>query len=664
MYDLLVNLTSWITSHPNLAGLAIFISSFAESLAFVGLIIPGAALMLTTGALIATGALSFWPTMGWAVCGAILADGLSFWLGHHFKGRIRSFSLFARYPDMLARGEVFFHQHGGKSVFFGRFVGPIRPVIPIIAGMLGMGQTRFTAYNIFSALCWAPAYLLPGMAFGASLSLAGEVAGRLAILLVFLMLLTWLVFAIFRKGFILVLTNAPQWEKKLASIISDSAYLQRWLGGFFDKDASLLRPFIVLIFFFIGASWLFLGITEDVVTGDPLVQSGKSLYYLLQGLRTPWGDTIMVSLTMLGDAAVTVPLSLAALCWLLWKKDWYSALFLTGTTIGGFLLVTIVKEVTRIPRPIDIYGGAVHWAFPSSHATMSLVIFGFLALLCSRELIAKRRWLPSALALFFILNIGYSRLYLGAHWLSDVAGGFSLGTAWLIIMTIGYLHRKRPCTSQGLFRFSLAVFVLATLVHWATGFAANQIRYQQQHKTVQMKVAAWRDNGWQQLPAYRLDMEGEEEQVLNLQYAGKLSQLRSLLQQSGWQGPVALTPVSSLRWLMADPGVQDLPVLPQVHDGRHEALLLIHTLPGEKRKFVALRFWSADVILDNSDPLWVGALSRMAVYQYMNLIHLPRTEAALSPASLLPELAGAEPLLKQSGQQPILLIEGRGETPQ
>jgi len=174
MHEFIINLTGWITSHPTLAGCTIFLSSFAESLAFVGLIMPGAALMLAAGALIATGVLSFWPTMAWAVFGAILADGLSFWLGHRFKGHIRSFSLFARYPIVLTRGEDFFNRHGGKSVFFGRFVGPVRPVIPIVAGMMGMGQARFTLYNILSALGWAPAYLLPGMAFGASLSLAGE----------------------------------------------------------------------------------------------------------------------------------------------------------------------------------------------------------------------------------------------------------------------------------------------------------------------------------------------------------------------------------------------------------------------------------------------------------------------------------------------------------
>ena len=659
MHEFLLNLTTWITNHPNLAGFAIFFTSFAESLAFVGLIMPGAAMMLTAGALITTGALSFWSTIMWAVCGAVLADGLSFWLGHRFKDHIRSFSLFARYPDVLTRGEDFFNRHGGKSVFFGRFIGPIRPVIPIVAGMLDMGQVRFTVYNILSALGWAPAYLLPGMAFGASLSLAGEVAGRLAILLAALMLLIWLIFFVFRRCFLSFLSHWPAWEKKFIIRINHFPLLQRWLGGFFYKDSSLLRPLILLAIIFFAAGWLFLGITEDVMTGDPLVDASKSLYHLLQGFRTPWGDTIMIGMTMLGDAAVTVPLVLAALFWLLLKKDRYGALFLSATTIIGFLLVTVVKQITRIPRPVDMYGGAVHWAFPSSHATMSMVIFGFLAILCSRGLITKRRWLPFSLALFLILGIGYSRLYLGAHWLSDVIGGFSLGLAWLIMMTVVYLHGKHLCRSQGLFRFSLLIFVLAATVHWSTGFTVNRIRYQQQHSTTEMLTADWLKQGWKQLPHYRMDLGGEKEQALNLQYAGNPANLQAVLERSGWQQPISLTPATSLRWLMKNPTIEDLPILPQVNDGRNERLLLIQTLPGSNTNFMALRFWPADVVLDGSTQLWAGTLSTMNIRSYLHLIHLPRTEATRTPEPLLPALSGMETHLRVVRTNHILLIEDK-----
>ena len=108
----------------------------------------------------------------------------------------------------------------------------------------------------------------------------------------------------------------------------------------------------------------------------------------------------------------------------------------------------------------------------------------------------------------------------------------------------------------------------------------------------------------------------------------------------------------------------DLPVLPQVHDGRHEAMLLIHTLPGEKREFLALRLWPADVNLGNSTRLWVGAINKMVVYQYMKLINLPRSEETVSTAYLLPALSGADLLLKQVGQEPVLLIQDTATTPQ
>ena len=664
MHELLLQLTTWIADHPNSAGLIIFFSSFAESLAFVGLIMPGTVLMLAAGAMIAQGALSFVPTMAWAVCGAVLADGLSFRLGHHFSERIRRFPLFVRFPDMLVRGEAFFRRHGGKSVFFGRFVGPIRPVIPLVAGMMGMGHGRFSIYNILSALVWAPAYLLPGMAFGASLALAGEVAGRLALLLGILGALLWIAFSLFHKLFRFFSGHWAGWEHRLVSSIGHSPVLHQWLGGLFDKEAPLARPLLILSLFFIGACWLFFGITEDVVTGDPLVRAGTSVYHLLQGLRTPWGDVIMVAMTMIGDAAVTVPLAMTVLARLLVCRKRFTTLVFTITIAGGFALVTIIKEAVRIPRPVDMYGGAVHWAFPSSHATMSLVIYGFLALLCSREVAARIRWLPFALSLFLVFTIGFSRLYLGAHWLADVAGGFSLGTAWLIVMTVVYLHGGRHISCRGLFRFSLLVFLLLVTFHWATGFHDNRIRYRQRHVMVRMTTKQWLQSGWQDLPVYRFDLGGEDEQPINLQYGGKLTDMEKALQRAGWHRPVPLGPATALHWLMPSSRWNTLPVLPQFHDGRNEALLLVRSLPDSQstNEFLALRFWPTDVLLDNSVPLWIGTLTRMRVRRYFSLLALPRTEGPVAPGLLCDDLHPLKSILKKSPSENVLLIMEQKES--
>ncbi len=656
MHELLLHLTRWISGHPNSAGLIIFFSSFAESLAFVGLIMPGSVLMLAAGALIAQGSLSFFSTMAWAVCGAVLADGFSFWLGHHFTERIRRFSLFVRFPKMLTRGEEFFRRHGGKSVFLGRFIGPVRPVIPLVAGMMGMEQGRFSIYNIFSALAWAPAYLLPGMAFGASLALAGEVAGRLAILLGILCVMLWLAFSLFHAIFRFFADRWVGWVQKIGTFIDQSPVLQKWLGGFFDEAGFPIRPLLVVSLLFLGALGLFFGIT--LVTSDPLVRAGTSLYHLLQGLRTPWGDVIMVGMTMIGDGVVTVPLAMMVLVRLFVCGRRFTALLFAITIAGGFALVAIAKEVIQMPQSADMYGGALHWVLLSSHVTVSLVIYGFLALLCSRDVSPKFRWLPFALSLFLVLTIVFSRLYLGIHQLSDVVGAFSLGTAWLMVMTVVYLHSGGRTAIPGLFRFFLLVLLLLVVFHWMTGFHDKRIRYRQHHALVRMTTKQWIQSGWRDLPLYRFDLGGEKEQPLNLQYAGKLSVMEKVLQRSGWHQPVALGPTTSLHWLMPKTGWDNLPVLPQFHDGRNEVILLIHRLPQSRstNNFLALRFWPAGVLLDNAVPLWIGTLTRMRVRRYLSLLALPRTEGSVQPGLLCDNVYPLKIIRKKAPFGSVLLI--------
>lgn len=158
--------------------------------------------MIAAGALIGMGVAGFWPMLFAAIAGAVVGDGFSYWIGYRYRDRLRVVWPFRRHPEWLALGESFFHRHGGKSILFGRFVGPVRPIIPVMAGMLGMRVALFYTAHILSAFVWAPGYLLPGMAFGASLALAGKVAARLTLLLVLLGaligLVLWLVRWLFR----------------------------------------------------------------------------------------------------------------------------------------------------------------------------------------------------------------------------------------------------------------------------------------------------------------------------------------------------------------------------------------------------------------------------------------------------------------------------------
>lgn len=166
MSDLFEQLLDWIGRHPDQAGLVVFAMALAESLAIIGVMIPGVVILFGAGVLIGSGVLDFWTMCFWAVAGAIVGDGLSYWLGHHFEYLTERWRWFRLHPDHLRRGVEFFEKYGDISVALGRFFGPIRAIVPLVAGLLHMPPGRFFTANILSALVWAPAYLIPGMVFG------------------------------------------------------------------------------------------------------------------------------------------------------------------------------------------------------------------------------------------------------------------------------------------------------------------------------------------------------------------------------------------------------------------------------------------------------------------------------------------------------------------
>lgn len=193
---------NWIATHPHWAYFIVALIAFGESLAIVGLIVPGAFLLFGVGALIGSGELSLWPTLFSATIGAILGDGISFWLGYHYRERLVSLWPFTRYPKLVERGMVFFKRHGGKSILFGRFVGPVRPIIPAVAGMMRMSVPKYITINLLSAMAWAPVYLLPtAFLVGYAKEEVAAVTTNLIIFLALIVAATWLLFLIFRFCF-------------------------------------------------------------------------------------------------------------------------------------------------------------------------------------------------------------------------------------------------------------------------------------------------------------------------------------------------------------------------------------------------------------------------------------------------------------------------------
>lgn len=210
--EIIQPILDWITNHPDLSGLIVFLVAAGESLALVGIVVPGVVFMLSIGTLVGLGALNLLDTLIWAALGAIAGDWISYWLGRHFDQQLRHVWPLSRYPKLIPKGEKFFIRHGGKSILFGRFVGPLRPIIPAVAGIMHMSQPKFYFMNILSAVLWAPVVILPGVAFGESLQLAQEVFGKLIILIVVSILIAALFGYIAKKLFAYTLmTTVNTW---------------------------------------------------------------------------------------------------------------------------------------------------------------------------------------------------------------------------------------------------------------------------------------------------------------------------------------------------------------------------------------------------------------------------------------------------------------------
>jgi membrane protein DedA with SNARE-associated domain len=163
-------LIEFIQAHQNWAIAVMFITAFGESFAFLSILFPGTTLLIAAGTLIKTGTLPFLPVMVGAIVGAVLGDTVSYWIGRRFGAAIARLWPFSRHPDLVPSGIQFFEKHGGKSVFIGRFFGPVRAIIPLAAGIMRMPRARFWIANVVSALVWAPLLLFAGDVVG----MAGE----------------------------------------------------------------------------------------------------------------------------------------------------------------------------------------------------------------------------------------------------------------------------------------------------------------------------------------------------------------------------------------------------------------------------------------------------------------------------------------------------------
>lgn len=657
MNELLQPLIDWVAQNTFWAGLVVFAVSFSESMAIVGLLIPGVAMMFAAGALITTGALDFWPTFGWAVAGAVAGDGLSFWAGNRFKDRLRAAWPFSRHPEMLTRGEDFFRRYGGKSVALGRFFGPVRAVIPLVAGMMGMPPLRFVVANVASALVWAPAYLLPGMVLGASLQLASEVAGRLVLLIVLLAALFWLLFTLTRRAVAALQVHAARTVRAALSVGRLHPLLDQIthaLGDPQHPEARGLALFALLLLSTVAGLALLVSLA---VQDGLMAMIDRPVLDLLQSLRTPWTDRLFIALAGLGSLDVGVALALVVALYLWLEGHHRTMRHWLAAAAFALLVPPVLHHLLQLPRPPTAPALLGPYGFPSADVLRATVLLGFLAIVVARPLPPIHRWIPYATATLCVGAVAFAELYLGAHWLSDATGSLILGVAWLSALGLAYhRHARVELHWLRLSVVSVATLVLLVGVRTPTTLEREVAHYAPPKPVETMASTAWWTDGWRSLPARRDDLRRLHGHPLTLQYAGALPDLEARLATQGWTRVSTASPSEWLRLLATDLPLAQLPVLPQIHDGQQEAMVI--TRPGPDDRRWVLRLWPGRVTLAPGEvPLWTGNVALQERRAIWGMAVVPATDGGFAEGlALLEDALPPESRRQADRERPLLLV--------
>ena len=189
-------LVDFVHAHSQYTHVAIFLLALSEAIPVVGTIVPGSTLIVGLSALATGTNANPWILLIAATTGAIIGDGLSFWLGQRYHREILSSWPLNQYPQLIARSETFVARHGAASVFLARFTAVVRAFVPLITGILRMSPRQFYVANILSALVWAPAHIFPGVLLAWALRLTSASAEQRTLLLIAgLIVATFIIFA-------------------------------------------------------------------------------------------------------------------------------------------------------------------------------------------------------------------------------------------------------------------------------------------------------------------------------------------------------------------------------------------------------------------------------------------------------------------------------------
>jgi membrane protein DedA with SNARE-associated domain/membrane-associated phospholipid phosphatase len=422
----------------------VFLLPALEASVFVGVVVPGEIAVLLGGVLAFQHRVSLPAVIAAAICGAIGGDTVGYLVGRRW-GRAILHSSIGRLvkAEHLDRAERFLATRGGPAVFLGRFTAALRALVPGLAGMARMRYRTFAAYNAAGGAVWATGFVLLGYVAGTGWRRVEHTAGRASLLLLVVLAVVGAVVLAARW-----IAHHPDRVHALADRQLEWPWIQRIRSRYQRQLAFLARrlqpqgavglTLTLTAVALVAAGWAFGALLQDVVAHDELALIDAPVQRFFVAHREAWLTPLMRGATNLGNAAVLIGLILVVgLVWWARARTWRPLGLLAGAYLGAWVLSDTVKDLTRRARPpaAQAIGHWTGYAFPSGHTSKAAAVYGMLAALLAA---ATPRWGRKVsvwtAAVLLAGLVGLSRLYLGAHWLTDVLGALTLGAAWLFVL--------------------------------------------------------------------------------------------------------------------------------------------------------------------------------------------------------------------------------------
>ncbi|MBI5913118.1 LssY C-terminal domain-containing protein [Candidatus Azambacteria bacterium] len=614
----------------------VFFIAFLEAVAFIGAFVPGASIVVLAGFLSTQGYFDIGDLIWFAALGAILGDAVSYYLGtkgtHFFREENKLLK-----ASHLERAQRFFVRYGSKSIFLGRFIGPIRPIVPFVAGLSRMNMRTFLFWNVVSGFAWAIFHLFLGYFFGGAVKAMEAWSTRAGFFVLGLILITGLVWLVFKK-------SAPIFSfirsiiRSMRDALAANPDIQRLMREHPLATAFLVRridaarfsglPLTIFALAMAYIALLFIGVTEDVLTSDVIVQADIRVANALAVFRDADLIRFFTWVTLLGKWKVVAGflLIVSALLFIWNRRKFIAPLWVA--VIGAELFVFVSKIIVHRPRPLSAFYIEDSFSFPSGHAAIAVAFYGFCAYILSR-LFQQWKWKINAVigGVIMIAFIGFSRLYLGVHYLSDVWGGYLIGTLWLLLgIAISELVSPRifDRLHYAVLRRSVKTWVtvgisvvgIVLYVGFATRYHPPVNAHIVEPLVMQINDAnAARDLFSQgQLPSYTETLTGNFQEPLQFIVAAQNdARLTELFTRAGWDRADSAT-VASISKLAAaavlNKGYANAPITSSFwntmpHDLGFERMTEKNTV----RERHHVRIWKTSIVTRDGKHVYVGTSS-------------------------------------------------------